>query len=339
MQGTLQGAIHTSPESGVTGSSGSTRAGASQSRLTAWVALQELPKHLANLLPFALGTVLAWWQAGAIDWSIFGISLVGLFLLTDGTYVSNEYFDYENDRANFDRIGGDDKVGITTTGGTRVLVKGLIPRRQALLFSVVCFAAAIPFGLWLQLGRHTGPLTIPLGALGIFIGWFYTAPPIRAAYRGLGELFIAIGQGLVIFAAYYVQQGFSWMPLLVSLPWFVALPALKLLREFPDFDADESTGKRGLAVVLGRERAATLYGAMVLVALLLFVPGAVLTRSWTYLLAVVPAWLLGRSAGIMLSGAWREKSQLEAAAVSGFAGMLTIPLTLTAAFVIQTLVR
>ncbi|MFN8582583.1 MAG: hypothetical protein U0163_16615 [Gemmatimonadaceae bacterium] len=55
------------------------------SRIKAWIALQELPKHLANLLPFALGTVLAWWQAGQVDWSIFAISIVGLFF--DGWHV------------------------------------------------------------------------------------------------------------------------------------------------------------------------------------------------------------------------------------------------------------
>ncbi|MBL8960022.1 MAG: prenyltransferase, partial [Gemmatimonadetes bacterium] len=269
------------------------------SRLSAWIALQELPKHLANLLPFALGTILAWWQAGAIDWRIVAVATVGLFFLTDGTYISNEYFDYDNDKANLDRIGGADAVGITTTGGTRVLVKGLIPRHHALVASVVCFIAAIPFGLWLQLGLHTGPLTIPLGALGIFIGWFYSAPPIRAAYRGLGELFIAAGQGLVIFAAYYVQLGFSWMPLVVSLPWFIALPALKMLREFPDFDADAATGKRGLTQRLGRERAATVYSILVGLALLSFVPGALWTRSWTYVITLLPIVLLGRSAVVM----------------------------------------
>lgn len=312
---------------------------AAPSRVGAWIALQELPKHLANLLPFALGTILAWWQAGTIDWSIVAIAAAGLFLLTDGTYISNEYFDYDNDKANFDRIGGADAVGVTTTGGTRVLVKGLIPRRQALIVSALCFVAAIPFGLWLQLGKHTGPLTIPLGALGIFIGWFYTAPPIRAAYRGLGELFIAVGQGTVVFGAYYVQLGFSWTPLLISLPWIVALPALKLLREFPDFDADAATGKRGLAHILGRPRAANVYAVLVTLALAAFVPGAILTRSWTYLVTLVPAALLGRSAAIMVTGAWTDRKQLEVAAVSGFAGMLTIPLALAAAFVMQALAR
>ena len=309
------------------------------SRVAAWIALQELPKHLANLLPFALGTVLAWWQGGEVNWSILGVATVGLFLLTNGTYISNEYFDYDNDKANLDRIGGADAVGITTTGGTRVLVKGLIPRRHALIASVVCFIAAIPFGLWLQLGMHTGPLTIPLGALGIFIGWFYSAPPIRAAYRGLGELFIAIGQGLVVFAAYYVQRGFSWMPLVISLPWFIALPALKMLREFPDFDADAATGKRGLTQRLGRERAATAYRVLVGLAILAFVPGAVMTRSWTYLATLLPIALLGHSAAIMSGGGWRDKSRLEGAATRGFLGMLSIPLALGAAFAVQAILR
>ena len=151
------------------------------SRIEPWLLLQELPKHLANLLPFALGTVLAWHAGGGLDWAVFAVSLAAVFLLTDGTYIANEHFDYESDCANEQRIGGAEKVGLTTTGGTRVLVRGLIPRRQALVMAVTCFVLAVPLGLMLQLRMGTGPLTIPLGALALFIGWFYTAPPIRAA--------------------------------------------------------------------------------------------------------------------------------------------------------------
>ena len=49
--------------------------------------------------------------------------MIALFLITDGTYVSNEYFDYENDSANDTRIGGERQVGVTTTGHPR-LVQG-----------------------------------------------------------------------------------------------------------------------------------------------------------------------------------------------------------------------
>lgn len=305
----------------------------------AWIQLQELPKHLANVLPFLLGTVLAFWNSGSVNWPVFWVSLVALYFLTNGTYIGNEYFDYENDRANTTRIGGADKVGVTTTGGTRVLVKGLIPRHQALVASIACFLLAIPFGVYLQFGLHTGPLTIPLGVLAVFIGWFYTAPPIRASYRGLGELFIAVGQGLVIFGAYYVQQGYSPLPLVASLSWFVALPALKVIREFPDYDADRTTDKRGLTIIFGRERMARVFGIMIVAAIVLFIPVLLMLDSLLAILVLVPASVLGRSAIITLTGQWRDPKKMELAAVSAFTGMLLIPVTLTVVFLIAALRR
>jgi 1,4-dihydroxy-2-naphthoate octaprenyltransferase len=301
-------------------------------RLRPWIALQELPKHLANILPFLLGTTLAYWHAGRIGWGIFAVALVALFLLTDGTYIANEYFDYENDRLNVTRIGGENAVGVTTTGGTRVLVKGLIPRRHALIAAIVAFVLAVPVGAYLAIGLRTGPLTIPLGALGLFIGWFYTAPPIKASYRGWGEVFIAVGQGLVVFGAYYVQQGFSVMPLVVSLPWFLALPALKIIREFPDYEADHATGKRGLTLRFGRRRMAAVFGTLVLLAVLAFAPSYFLLRSPAFWIVLVPAFFLLRSVSLLRAGGWANPQRAEASAVAGFIGMLLIPVALTVAF-------
>jgi 1,4-dihydroxy-2-naphthoate octaprenyltransferase len=301
-------------------------------RLRPWIGLQELPKHLACLLPFLLGTAVAYWEGGRVDWTIFGVALLALFLLTDGTYVANEYFDYDNDRLNLTRIGGAEGVGVTTTGGTRVLVRGLIPRRHALVFAVVAFALAVPAGLFLRFRLGTGPLTLPLGLLGLFIGWFYTAPPIRACYRGLGELFIAVGQGIVVFGAYYVQRGWSPLPLIVSMPWVIALPALKLIREFPDFEADRATGKRGLTLRFGRERMAVVYHILIVLSVLALVPiYSILDSPW-FALTLLPAFFLLRSVGLTIAGRWRDPSRAEAGAVSGFIGMLLIPLSLTIAF-------
>jgi len=309
------------------------------STIRPWIDIQELPKHLANVLPFLLGTVLAYWEVGSLNWAVFWVSLIALYFLTNGTYIGNEYFDYESDRANTSRIGGADKVSVTTTGGTRVLVKGLIPRRQALIASVVSFALAIPFGLYLQFVLGTGPWTIPLGALALFIGWFYTAPPIRASYRGFGELFIAVGQGLVIFGAYYVQHGFSWLPIVASLSWFVALPALKIIREFPDYGADLTTEKRGLTIIFGRERMATIFGVMVLAAIGFLAPILLVLDSLLSILILIPVALLARSAFITLSGDWRDPVKMETAAVSAFTGMLLIPVTLMVVFLISAIRR
>jgi 1,4-dihydroxy-2-naphthoate octaprenyltransferase len=301
-------------------------------RIRPWIDLQELPKHLANLLPFVLGNTLAYWDAGRIDWAVFGVSLLALFLLTDGTYIANEYFDYENDKLNVGRIGGPDAVGVTTTGGTRVLVKGLIPRSHALVAALVAFFLAIPVGLYLRYGLGTGPLTLPLGALALFVGWFYTAPPIKACYRGWGEVFIAVAQGLVVFGAYYVQRGFSAFPLIVSLPWFIALPALKIIREFPDFDADRATGKRGLTLRFGRDRMAAVYDVLIVLAVAALIPPYFFVQSAWYAVVLLPAFFLLRSVRLTMSGGWKTPARAEGGAKSGFIGMLLIPVALTVVF-------
>jgi 1,4-dihydroxy-2-naphthoate octaprenyltransferase len=204
---------------------------------------------------------------------------------------------------------------------------------------LAAFALAIPVGLYLQLVLGTGPLTIPLGLLALFIGWFYTAPPIKACYRGFGEVFIAVGQGLVIFGAYYVQQGFSTLPLLVSLPWFLALPALKIAREFPDFEADRASGKRGLAIRFGRDRAARAYDALISLAVTSFIPIYFVLRFPTFWLVLVPAYYLLRSVTLTIQGGWRDPKRAEAGAIAGFVGMLLIPLALTVAFAGAALLR
>jgi 1,4-dihydroxy-2-naphthoate octaprenyltransferase len=220
-----------------------------------------------------------------------------------------------------------------------VLVEGPIPRRYALIAAVTAFLLAIPLGLYLRLGLGTGPLTIPLGVLAIFIGWFYTAPPIRARSRGFGELFVAVAQGLVTFGAYYVQQGFSTLPWLVSLPWFLTLPAHRIIREFPDFETDRAAGRRGLALRFGRERMARMYDVLISLAVTSFVSLYFVLRSPTFWAVLVPVYFLLRSVTLTTHGGWREPWRARAGAAAGFIGMILIPLALTVAFAGAVLLR
>jgi len=269
-----------------------------------------------------------------IDWRVFAISIVITYFLTNGAFISNEYFDYESDRINVERIGGD-KVGVTTTGGTRVLVEGLLPRKQVLIASIFFFVAAIPLGALLQFHLNTGRLTLPLVILGILGGWFYTAPPIKASYRGFGELFMCIGFTIPVIAAYYVLQGFSWLPLIAALPWMIDVPALKIIREFPDHDADVAVNRRNLAVIFGREKMASVYILLTVCSLILFVPVIFIINRLTVLLLLLPAFFLLRSLIPMTRGKWRNKEELEDICENGFIGMLFIPLTLIVIFLLR----
>ena len=90
---------------------------------------------------------------------------------------------------------------------------------------------------------------------------FYVAPPIRWAYRGLGELVIALSYGpwMVLGSVYLYTGALSGGALLASLvPGFLIM-SLAVVNAIPDFHQDTLVGKRNLVVRVGRRRAVALY--------------------------------------------------------------------------------
>jgi 1,4-dihydroxy-2-naphthoate octaprenyltransferase len=169
------------------------------------------------------------------------------------TFLVNEYYDYELDIANKDYH--------VFSGGSRILPMGLIPRRHAIIAAYIFATIAIGIGLWLYFGFKTGPLTIPLGAAAIIIGYFYTASPVRLSYRGWGEISIWLTCGwLATVTGYYLQVGqLNIVPTLVSLPGAFGVFLVILINEFPDIRSDRLSGKNNLVVRLGIEKAGILY--------------------------------------------------------------------------------
>jgi len=312
---------------------------ASNNKLIAWIRIQELHKHLTTQLPFLLGTSIAWWFTGTLNWAVFAISVITVYFLTNACFISNEYFDYETDKINMERIGGDE-VGVTTTGGTRVLVEGLLPRRQALIASIIFFFAAIPLGILLQFYFKTGVLTIPIGVLAGLMGFFYTAPPIRASYRGFGEAFLCIDNAVIpVFMGFYLQHGFScwWLPLVVALPWIIHAPAMKIIREFPDYKADLYVNKRNLVIIFGKEKMASVYILLTVCALILFIPVIFIVKGVVLLLLLLPAFFLLKSLIQAIKGEWKSKEGLDAVCRNGFIGMLFILVALIGIFLLGRL--
>jgi 1,4-dihydroxy-2-naphthoate octaprenyltransferase len=86
----------------------------------------------------------------------------------------------------------------------------------------------------------------------------YTAPPLKLCWRGLGEIDVALTHSFSAVVCGSLAQGQSitaGFPWLLGMPLFWAvLPAI-ILSGVPDFDADRASGKRSLAVGVGRRRA------------------------------------------------------------------------------------
>ncbi|MFH1928872.1 MAG: prenyltransferase, partial [Chloroflexota bacterium] len=277
-------------------------------KMRAWLALSRLPFHSVGVLPFALGGVLAWQQEGAFRWDVCVWGTLGVVLVMLATYYAGEYWDYEEDALSA-RWGPS-----RFAGGSRVLQRGFLPRHAALRASLISLLLALAVGLVLQLGYRTGPWTLPLGALGLLGGFFYSTRPLRWVSTGWGELWIAFCYGwLPVAVGYYLQAGriaplVHWLAIPIGLTIFNVI----LLNEFPDYPADTVTGKANLTVRLGRDRASFLYGLISLgswAAMLLSLSHGVPTRAlWFYLPILTLSLIL---VVLVVRGRWRDSATLE----------------------------
>jgi 1,4-dihydroxy-2-naphthoate octaprenyltransferase len=95
---------------------------------------------------------------------------------------------------------------------------------------------------------------IALVVLGNGLVWFYSAPPLRLSYRGLGEITTMLAVGLMLpCTGYFIMLGslgglfwaFSFPDVLYALSVIVSV-------EIPDMEGDGKGGKHTLVVRRGR---------------------------------------------------------------------------------------
>ena len=199
----------------------------------------------AGLLPYLLGAAWAHAIAGAFDAALFWSGLGGVVLAVVGVESFNEYFDSQ-------------------MGTDRVFNPDDLPPMSGwvLWLGIAAFAGALAVGIYLTY-RGGWPI-LAFAVLGGLAAIFYVAPPIRWAYRGLGETVIALSYGpwMVLGSLYLHTGSLSWGALWASLvPGFIIM-ALAVVNAIPDYHQDRLVGKRNLVVRLGRKRGVWLYLAL-----------------------------------------------------------------------------
>jgi len=173
-----------------------------------------------------------------------------------GINVLNDYYDALNgtDDLNTERI-------FPFTGGSRFIQNGVLSRRATALFGALLMAVVIAAGLWLTAVSAAGLVWI--GALGLFIGWAYSAPPLKLNSRGWGEACVWAGFALIAVGADFVQRGqVSSTALVAATSYALLVTNLLYINQFPDCKADRAAGKHHWVVRLGPARARWGYAAI-----------------------------------------------------------------------------
>ncbi len=224
-----------------------------------WLFLRatRLPFLSATFVPVLLGIAVAGLLGGFDFWPAL-LTVIGGACIHLGLNVANDVFDTRS---------GADAANVNPTqfsGGSRVILYGLLSMRQTVLLSGVFYAVGIGIGVALAAWRGWDLLW--LGVAGALISFFYTAPPLKLVHRGLGDICVLLGFGpIMVLGAYFVQaREYAFEPLLVSLPVGILIALILYVNEVPDRPADAATGKRTLPVRLSQEAVIRVYiGAVV----------------------------------------------------------------------------
>jgi 1,4-dihydroxy-2-naphthoate polyprenyltransferase len=179
---------------------------------------------------------------------------------------------YVNDYA--DGVRGTDEVRV---GPVRLVAGKLATVKQVKIAALAAFGVSGVAGL--VLAARVTWWFIPIGALCALAGWAYTGGSHPYGYLGLGEVLVFVFFGLVATAgSAYVQHapfgvhlgpGGSGLGRMYTFPWpfaiWVSVPigllaaALLQANNLRDVQTDKETGKKTVAVRLGRVRGGYLY--------------------------------------------------------------------------------
>ena len=243
-------------------------------KLDIWIRVVRAKFFLAGIPSVILGTVIAWYQIMTFNLLYFLLALCGVIFAMAGCYTFNEYFDFKS--------GVDTAVrakDITPfSGGSRVLPEGLIQPSSVFKAGLVFWMLASLIGIYLTLVR--GWVVLLLAFAGLFTGVFYTSPPFKWAYRGLGEVLIGITYGpLITLGSYYIQLMTLQPSEYVIIPSLIPgllITAVIWINEFPDYHADKRIGKKNLVVRLGKAKASIVYAILLITIYMLLLIGILL---------------------------------------------------------------
>jgi len=211
-----------------------------------------LPFLMATAVPVSVGAAVAAYH-GFFNLFLFLLTLIGASLIHIGLNMANDYYDV--------LLGADqlNKNPTPFSGGSRVAIYGLMTQGEVIRLSSLFYAAGGAIGLYLALTRGFIEI-MTLLAIGVAISYFYTAPPLKLAYRGVGEAMVGLGFGpIVVLGSYFVQaQRLALEPLLASIPIGILIMLILYVNEIPDAPFDKAAGKLQLVTRLSREAALRL---------------------------------------------------------------------------------
>lgn len=286
------------------------------------------------IVPIVTGTLLSASISG--DFGIVEFILVLIMGL--GLHIATNVY---NDI--YDTLQGTDKVNVHRneySGGSGVLLDNpdLYRRMYWLARSGLIIAFLSTTGLMFFVERELWIFMWGLYLLSAFFSKFYTAAPIKLAYRGLGEFSVWFAFGPMAVAIAAISQNVvptNHIFLLMPVSGLSTLTIL-LVGQLIDLDADKKGGKHGVASRLGTRPTAFIYilAQAILITLVILMAISFEESSLVLLVALLPYILIFPPAAVSIMKYHTDPEKLKKVAKMTVQIHLLFSLLLIIAFII-----
>jgi 1,4-dihydroxy-2-naphthoate octaprenyltransferase len=272
--------------------------------------LMSRPSHLLLIIfVYFVGGAMALAQGAELDSAQLGFGILPLVLVSVSIHYANEYSDFETD-------------SLTTrtpfSGGSGALPSSDLSPELAIVAARISLAIGVLLSVYGLMLNRIELVAVLLLFSGVVLGWMYSLPPLKLAWKGWGELDNALAGGMALpLFGFTVAAGRLNIAVVAACLPFVALVFLNLLATtWPDREADATVGKNTLAVLWPVDRLRELYWG-VAVGFLLVIP---LLIGWS--IPAVVAWTSFLVAPlVIISGIVYTRRQSPLAAVAAMVSM------------------
>lgn len=216
--------------------------------LSVWLRVIRVRFLLASVIAVSVGLAISWWQTSQIDVFHALLTMCGVIALHASVDLLNDYWDFK-------RCIDTQTKRTKMSGGTGVLPEGLLKPSTVYRAGIGFLILGTIIGSYFVI-IHGVIIAILLGFAIISI-YFYSTKIVDS---GLAEVFVGIKGTMIVLGTYYIQV--SELSLNTALAGIVVgiLSSLVLfITSFPDHDADKSKGRKTLVIVVGRQKATSIF--------------------------------------------------------------------------------
>src|SRR3989338_7470883 len=218
--------------------------------LSVWLRVIRVRFLLASIIAVSVGLAINWRQNHTIDPLDAVLTFAGVMALHASVDLLNDYWDYKR---------GIDTVTKRTkmSGGTGVLPEGLLKPSSVYRAGIGFLILGSVIGFYFVL--TDGIIIAAILGFAILSIYFYSTKLVDS---GLAAFFVVVTGTMIVLGTYFIQSNQITIESILGGIVVGVLSSLVLfIASFPDHDADKSKGRKTLVIVVGKQKATSLFWA------------------------------------------------------------------------------